>query len=45
MQCTACHQSDHFTKYRHTSEEWQGRIPLGGSLMRGRNRFGDAFWP
>ncbi|MBV8731919.1 MAG: helix-hairpin-helix domain-containing protein [Acidobacteriia bacterium] len=25
-ECTACHQPDHFTKYRHTNEEWQAIV-------------------
>jgi competence protein ComEA len=25
-ECTACHQPDHFTKYRHTLEEWQAIV-------------------
>ncbi|HEY7392065.1 MAG TPA: helix-hairpin-helix domain-containing protein [Bryobacteraceae bacterium] len=25
-ECTACHQPDHFTKYRHTPEEWQAIV-------------------
>ena len=25
-ECTACHLPDHFTKYRHTNEEWQAIV-------------------
>jgi competence ComEA-like helix-hairpin-helix protein len=34
-QCTACHQPDHFTKYHHSPEEWQGIIARMGTRLRG----------
>ena len=33
-ECTACHQPDHFTKYRHTSEEWQAIVIRMGQRVR-----------
>jgi len=38
MQCTACHQPDHFTKYHHTSEEWQVIIARMGTRVPGATK-------
>ncbi len=33
-ECTACHLPDHFTKYRHSNEEWQAIvIRIGGRVQ------------
>jgi competence protein ComEA len=37
-QCTACHQPDHFTKYHHTSEEWQVIIARMGTRVPGATK-------
>jgi competence protein ComEA len=34
-QCTACHQPDQFTKYRHTPDEWQAIITRMGGRIPG----------
>jgi competence protein ComEA len=33
-ECTACHLPDHFTKYRHTNEEWQAIVIRMGARVR-----------
>jgi DNA uptake protein ComE-like DNA-binding protein len=33
-ECTACHMPDHFTKYRHTNEEWQAIVVRMGQRVR-----------
>jgi competence ComEA-like helix-hairpin-helix protein len=33
-ECTACHLPDHFTKYRHTNEEWQAIVIRMGTRVR-----------
>ena len=33
-ECTACHQPDHFTKYRHSNEEWQAIVVRMGQRVR-----------
>ena len=33
-ECTACHLPDHFTKYRHTNEEWQAIVIRMGQRVR-----------
>jgi mono/diheme cytochrome c family protein len=33
-ECTACHLPDHFTKYRHTDEEWQAIVIRMGTRVR-----------
>lgn len=33
-ECTACHLPDHFTKYRHTPEEWQAIVIRMGQRVR-----------
>jgi competence ComEA-like helix-hairpin-helix protein len=33
-ECTACHLPDHFTKYRHSSEEWQAIVIRMGARVR-----------
>jgi competence ComEA-like helix-hairpin-helix protein len=38
MQCTACHQPDHFTKYHHTAEEWQVIIARMGARVPGATK-------
>jgi competence ComEA-like helix-hairpin-helix protein len=38
MQCTACHQPDHFTKYHHTAEEWQVIIARMGTRLPGATK-------
>jgi competence protein ComEA len=38
MQCTACHQPDHFTKYHHTAEEWQVIIARMGTRVPGATK-------
>ena len=38
MQCTACHQPDHFTKYHHTPEEWQVIIARMGTRVPGATK-------
>jgi cytochrome c5 len=38
MQCTACHQPDHFTKYHHTAEEWQVIIGRMGTRVPGATK-------
>jgi len=38
MQCTACHQPDHFTKYHHTSEEWQVIVARMGTRVPGATK-------
>jgi competence ComEA-like helix-hairpin-helix protein len=37
-QCTNCHQPDHFTKYRHTPEEWQVIITRMGTRLPGAGK-------
>jgi competence ComEA-like helix-hairpin-helix protein len=38
MQCTACHQPEHFTKYHHTAEEWQVIIARMGTRVPGATK-------
>ena len=38
VQCTACHQPDHFTKYHHTAEEWQVIIARMGTRLPGATK-------
>jgi cytochrome c5 len=38
MQCTACHQPDHFTKYHRTPEEWQVIIARMGTRVPGSTK-------
>lgn len=33
-ECTACHLPDHFTKYRHSNEEWQAIVIRMGQRVR-----------
>lgn len=33
-ECTACHLPDHFTKYRHTNDEWQAIVIRMGQRVR-----------
>jgi competence protein ComEA len=33
-ECTACHLPDHFTKFRHTNEEWQAIVIRMGQRVR-----------
>jgi competence ComEA-like helix-hairpin-helix protein len=33
-ECTACHLPDHFTKYRHSNEEWQAIVVRMGTRVR-----------
>jgi competence protein ComEA len=33
-ECTACHMPDHFTKYRHSNEEWQAIVIRMGQRVR-----------
>ena len=37
-ECTACHLPDHFTKYRHTNEEWQAIVIRMGQRVRSATR-------
>ena len=37
-ECTACHLPDHFTKYRHTNEEWQAIIIRMGQRVRSASK-------
>jgi competence ComEA-like helix-hairpin-helix protein len=38
MQCTACHQPDHFTKYHHSADEWQVIIARMGTRLPGATK-------
>src|SRR5579862_6770615 len=37
-ECTACHLPDHFTKYRHTNEEWQTIVIRMGQRVRSASK-------
>lgn len=37
-ECTACHLPDHFTKYRHTNEEWQAVVIRMGQRVRSASK-------
>lgn len=37
-ECTACHLPDHFTKYRHTNEEWQAIVIRMGTRVRSASK-------